>query len=27
MPTWETSTGAKWEHEEANRLGIKVSYL
>jgi hypothetical protein len=27
MPTWETSTGAKWEHEEAKRLGIKINYL
>ena len=23
MPGWETSTGAKWEYEQAEKLGIK----
>jgi hypothetical protein len=27
MPNWETSKGAKWEHNEAQRLGIKINYL
>lgn len=27
LPDWESSTGAKWEHEQAKRLGIKISYL
>lgn len=27
MPNWQTSRGAKWEHEEAKRLGIKINYL
>lgn len=27
MPNWETSKGAKWEHNEAERLGIKINYL
>lgn len=27
LPGWESSTGAKWEHEQAVRLGIKISYL
>ena len=27
MPLWETSMGAKWEHEEAKLLGIKIVYL
>ena len=27
MPNWQSSKGANWEHNEANRLGIKVSYL
>lgn len=27
MKNWQTSTGAKWEHKEAERLGIKINYL
>lgn len=27
MPNWQTSFGAKWEHEEAQRLGIEIIYL
>ena len=27
MSNWETSKGAKWEHEQALRLGIKINYL
>lgn len=27
MPNWQTSFGAKWEHEEAKKLGIKIIYL
>ena len=27
MPSWQTSNGAKWEHEEAKKLGIKILYL
>jgi hypothetical protein len=24
---WQTSTGAKWEHEQAQKLGLKIEYL
>lgn len=24
---WEDSTGARWEHEQAKRLGINITYL
>jgi hypothetical protein len=27
MPDWESSHGAKWEHEQAKRLGIEIKYL
>ena len=27
MPTWETSHGAKWEHGQAEKLGIKIVYI
>ena len=27
MPLWQTSLGATWEHEQAQRLGIKIVYL
>lgn len=27
LPDWESSTGAKWEHEQAKRLGIEIEYL
>ena len=27
LPDWKSSTGAKWEHEQAQRLGFKVIYL
>ena len=27
MPTWQTSLGSKWEHEEAQKLGIKIEYI
>lgn len=27
LPGWEDSTGAKWEHEQAEKLGIKIEYL
>lgn len=27
LPTWQTSLGAKWEHEKAKELGIKIVYL
>ena len=27
MPNWQTSFGARWEHEEAKKLGIKIVYL
>jgi len=26
LPGWEYSTGARWEHDQAKRLGIKISY-
>lgn len=27
MPTWQTSLGSRWEHEEAKKLGIEIIYL
>ena len=27
MPNWKTSKGAKWEHQQARRLGIRIVYL
>ncbi|MBI4992006.1 MAG: DUF4406 domain-containing protein [Candidatus Harrisonbacteria bacterium] len=27
MSDWQSSYGAKWEHEQALRLGIKIRYL
>lgn len=27
LPNWESSLGAKWEHEQAVRLGLKIVYL
>lgn len=27
LPGWESSHGAKWEHEQAERLGIKIIYI
>jgi hypothetical protein len=27
MPSWQTSTGANWEHQKAKELGIKTVYL
>lgn len=27
MPNWYQSTGTKWEHSEAKRLGISIAYL
>ena len=27
LPGWTSSEGAKWEHEQALRLGIKIVYL
>ena len=27
MSTWQTSLGSKWEHEEAQKLGIEIKYL
>ncbi len=27
LPDWESSTGARWEHEQAKRLGLDVEYL
>lgn len=27
LPDWQSSTGAKWEHEQALRLGFKIIYL
>lgn len=27
LPGWESSTGARWEHEQAQRLGIAIFYL
>lgn len=27
LPDWESSIGAKWEHEQALRLGLKIEYM
>ncbi|MFZ2072590.1 MAG: DUF4406 domain-containing protein [Minisyncoccia bacterium] len=27
LPDWQSSKGAKWEHEQAKRLGIEIIYL
>jgi len=27
LPDWETSFGARWEHEQAQRLNMKIIYL
>ncbi|PCI20304.1 hypothetical protein COB64_02145 [Candidatus Wolfebacteria bacterium] len=27
LPTWKSSIGAKWEHERAKELGIRIKYL
>ncbi len=27
LPDWQSSNGAKWEHEQAKKLGIKIVYL
>ncbi len=27
LPDWQSSTGAKWEHEQGKRFGLKISYL
>lgn len=27
MKGWESSNGAKWEHEQAQKLGIEIEYL
>lgn len=27
MPDWQSSKGARWEHEQAKRLGIEIFYL
>lgn len=27
LPDWQTSFGARWEHDQAHRLGIKIEYL
>ena len=27
IPGWETSYGARWEHNQAKRLGIQIIYL
>lgn len=27
LPDWESSTGARWEHELATHLGIEIKYL
>lgn len=27
LPGWQSSTGAKWEHDQAKKLGIKILYL
>lgn len=27
IPNWQTSYGAKWEHEKAKELGVKIIYL
>jgi hypothetical protein len=27
LPDWQTSIGARWEHEQALRIGLKITYL
>lgn len=27
LPHWQSSHGSNWEHEQAKRLGIKITYL
>lgn len=27
LPDWESSVGAKWEHEQALRLGLSIEYM
>lgn len=27
LPDWESSLGARWEHEQAKRLGLKIVYF
>ena len=27
IPRWQTSMGASWEHEQAEKLGIEINYL
>ncbi len=27
MPDWQSSYGAKWEHEQAEKLGIEIEYI
>lgn len=27
LPGWQSSTGAKWEHDQAQKLGINILYL
>ena len=27
LPDWQSSTGAKWEHAQAKRLGIEIKYF
>jgi len=27
LPDWQSSTGARWEHQQASRLGLEIMYL
>lgn len=27
LPDWRSSVGSQWEHEQAERLGMKITYL
>lgn len=27
LPDWKSSTGSKWEHEQAERLGLEIGYM
>ncbi len=27
MPDWESSKGARWEHDQAKQLGIEIEYI
>ena len=27
MPNWQTSHGAKWEHEQGKKMGLEIIYL